>query len=231
MEGAAILSFFVGLGLLLGPMSLPYDSGQHDDTTPYDNLPPAPHDRPPPTLLQEEVGDAKQMARRGERPEVCAAQYRMKSKEFCECIIGRNDNFFCSYECHCLLVHCESSRCHPTHKAIVIMVLLSLFVLGTCLLCCGLGCLAYCWLNQRHQGFTARRYRKMVSSTRLSRRRRRGRRRGAEAEKVKKEEEREEEEEGPPPLPLEEMEEGRRRSSRDEEAAEVEKATPQQESR
>jgi hypothetical protein len=143
--------------------------------------------------------------------------------------------FALCFELRRLIPFCACVCClttDPTHKAIVIMVLLSLFVLGTCLLCCGLGCLAYCWLNQRHQGFTARRYRKMVSSTRLSRRRRRGRRRGAEAEKVKKEEEREEEEEeGPPPLPLEEMEEGRRRSSRDEEAAEVEKATPQQESR
>jgi hypothetical protein len=125
-----------------------------------------------------------------------------------------------------------SRHTDPTHKAIVIMVLLSLFVLCGCLLCCGLGCLAYCWLNQRHQGFTARRYRKMISSTRVSRRRRRGRRRGAGAEKMKrKKEEEREEEEGPPPLPLEEMEEGRRRSNCDEEAAEAEKATPQQESR
>ncbi len=56
MEGAAILSFFVGLGLLLGPMTLPYDGGQDDDTTPYTNLPPAQHDLPPPTALLLEDG-------------------------------------------------------------------------------------------------------------------------------------------------------------------------------
>jgi len=37
-------------------MTFPYDSGQDDDTTPYANLPPAPHDRPPPTTLFLEDG-------------------------------------------------------------------------------------------------------------------------------------------------------------------------------
>src|SRR5690606_35007291 len=68
------------------------------------------------------------------------------------------------YECHCLLIHCESSRCRasssilcptahlslitthtrayvpvdtdPTKKAIVVLVLASVSLLGVCMPCC-----------------------------------------------------------------------------------------------
>jgi hypothetical protein len=53
MEGpVALLSFFVGFALLLGPIS--YNGQDYTHNYKYPDLPPPPHDRPPP--LDEDGG-------------------------------------------------------------------------------------------------------------------------------------------------------------------------------
>jgi len=43
-------------------------------------------------------------------PSQCA-DYDWGSKDFCECVVGRSDNFFCNYDCTCNSIICESSKC------------------------------------------------------------------------------------------------------------------------
>ena len=45
-------------------------------------------------------------------PENCSLQYATWTKDYCECEVGRSDNFACTYDCHCDGVYyCKSSTC------------------------------------------------------------------------------------------------------------------------
>merc|ERR1712070_46017 len=124
MQGLA--SVFIALSLLLSPLTGDHNGANNSASgdgamtlrqqTEHANGP---------MVSSIEGGSKGAMTIRDNDNSDCPYKYPdITSKDYCECVVGRSDNFICNYDCSCSLggVLCVSSSCTLSTGAILVIV-------------------------------------------------------------------------------------------------------------
>ncbi|ELR11269.1 uncharacterized protein ACA1_127600 [Acanthamoeba castellanii str. Neff] len=136
MQGLA--SIFIAISLLLSPLTGDHNSN-NNNVARQDQTNNSYGTGPAVTSIDGGAKDA--MTIRDTDNSDCPYKYpNINSKDYCECVVGRSDNFICNYDCSCSFggVLCVSSSCTLSTGAILVIVAVVVVGVGACSACVGL---------------------------------------------------------------------------------------------